>query len=57
MIQTEIQAELLTNEGVGDGDLQPHPVPDLQAGLRIGHCLDNSCHVAVDGEMVFFMNA
>ncbi len=47
---------LLTDESVWDGDLQPHPVPDLQPRLRIGHRLDNGCHVAVDAELVFFMH-
>lgn len=49
--------ELLTDECVGDSDLQPHPVPDLQSGLRVQHGLDNGGHVTVDSERVFFVHA
>lgn len=35
----------LTNDGVGDGDLQPHPVSNLQARVRQLHHLDDGCHV------------
>lgn len=49
--------EFLTDEGVGDGDLQPHPVPDLQAGLGVGHGRHHGGHVAVDVQVVFLMDA
>lgn len=40
-----------TNKGVGDGYLEPHPVPHFQTWLWAGHGLSNCCHVAVDGEV------
>lgn len=40
---------LLTNDSVGDGDLQPHPVSDLQAGVRELHHLDDGSHVCFIG--------
>ena len=41
----------LTEEGVGDGDLQPHTVPDLQPGLRGRHRLGDRRHVGVQREV------
>lgn len=40
-----------TDEGIRNGNLEPHPVPHLQTGLWTGHGLSNRCHVAVDGEV------
>lgn len=54
MVQT---AGLRTDEGVGDGDLQPHPVSDLQPRLRIGHRLDDSRHVTVDVQVVLLIDS
>lgn len=39
----------LTDESVGDGDLEPHAVTDLQPGFRGGHGFYDGGHVAVDG--------
>lgn len=38
---------VLTDDGVGDRDLQPHPVSDLEAGVRQLHHLDDGRHVGL----------
>ena len=35
----------LTDDGIGDGDLQPHPVSNLQTGVGQLHHLDDGRHV------------
>lgn len=40
-----------TNEGVGDGDLQPHTVSHLQPGLWASHGLGDGPHISVDGQV------
>ena len=42
---------VLTNEGVWDGDFEPHAVADLETRVRVGHRLDNRGHVRVDGQV------
>lgn len=41
----------LTDESIGDGDLEPHAVSDLQPGFRGGHGFHNGSHVTVDGQV------
>lgn len=38
----------LTYEGVGNGDLEPHPVPHLQAAVGRGHGARHRQHAGVD---------
>lgn len=37
----------LTNDSIGNGDLEPHPVADLQAGVWQLHDPDHGAHVAL----------
>lgn len=39
----------LTDESVGNGNLEPHAVSDLQPRFRGGHGFHNGGHVTVDG--------
>lgn len=56
MLSPDHHSLALTNEGVGDGDLQPHPVPNFQTRLRTGHGFDHRHHVAVEGELVLLVD-
>lgn len=57
LLQSLVRLRFLTDEGVGDGDLQPHAVPDLQAGLGVGHGRHHGRHVAVDGQVMLLVDA
>lgn len=41
----------LTNESVGDGNLEPHAVTDFQPRFRGGHGFYDGSHVTVDGQV------
>lgn len=45
LVHAHIAQLVLTNDSISDGDLQPHPVSDLEAWVWQLHHLDDGGHV------------
>ena len=50
-------SKYLTYEGVGYGDLEPHPVPDLQSAVVGRHGPHDGVHGSVDRQLHLLVGA